>query len=74
MMKINYNPNQAYIPGHPYRIILIEGSWSGKANVLLNLIKYQQSDIGKIYLCMKDPFESKYELLINGKEKVGNKN
>ena len=47
MMKINYNPNQPYIPGHPYRIIIIEGSWSGKANVLLNLIKYQQPDIEK---------------------------
>ena len=74
MMKINYNSNQPYIPGHPYRIIIIEGSWSGKANVLLNLIKYQQPDIEKIYLYMKDPFESKYQLLINGREKAGIKN
>ena len=27
-------------------------------------------DIGKIYLFVKDPFESKYQLLINGREKV----
>ena len=44
---------------------------SGKTNVLLNLIKHQQPDINKIYLYIKDPFESKYQLLVNGKEKVG---
>ena len=49
MMKINYNANRPYIPDHPYRILIIEGSWSGKANVLLNLIKYQQPDVYKIY-------------------------
>ena len=39
--------------------------------MLLNLIKIQRSDIGKIYSCIKDPFESKYQLLINAAEKVG---
>ena len=39
----------------------------------MNLIKNQQSDIDKIYLYVKDPFASKYQLLINGREKVGNK-
>ena len=39
--------------------------------MLLNLIKYQRPDIDKIYLYVKDPFESKYQLLINGREKVG---
>ena len=39
--------------------------------MLLNLIKNQQPDIEKIYLCVKGPFESKYQLLINGIEKVG---
>ena len=43
---------------------------SGKTNVLLNLIKYQRQDIDKIYLYVKDPFESKNELLFNGGEKV----
>ena len=38
--------------------------------MVLNLIKLQRPDIGKIYLCVKDPFESKYQLLINGREKV----
>ena len=39
--------------------------------MLLNLIKHQGPDIGKIYFCVKDPFESKYQLLINRREKVG---
>ena len=34
-------------------------------------IWYQLSDIDKIYLYVKDPFESKYQLLINGREKEG---
>ena len=37
--------------------------------MLLNLIK-QQPDIDKIYLYIKDLFESKYQFLINGREKV----
>ena len=39
--------------------------------MLLKLIKNQQPDIDRIYLYIKDPFESKYQLLINGKERVG---
>ena len=41
--------------------------------MLLNLIKHQQPDIDNIYLYFKDPFESNYQLPINGK-KVGIKN
>ena len=44
-----------------FGILIIAGSESGKTNVLLNLIKHQQSDIYKIYLYVKDPFESKYQ-------------
>ena len=40
-------------------------------NVLLNLTKHQRPDIDKIYLYVKDPLELKYQLLINGREKVG---
>ena len=36
----------------------------------MNLIKHQRPDIDKIYLYVKDPFESKYKLLVNGREKV----
>ena len=39
--------------------------------MLLNLKKNKQPDIDKTYLYVKDPFESKYQLLINGRERVG---
>ena len=39
--------------------------------MLLNLIKHQPPDNDKIYLYVKDRFESKYQLLINEREKVG---
>ena len=39
--------------------------------MLLNLIKLQRPEIDKIYLYVKDPFESNYQLFINGREKVG---
>ena len=58
-----------YWSDHPYRTLIIDDSLLGKANVLLNLIKHQQPGIDKIYLYVKDPFESNYQLLINGKEK-----
>ena len=51
--------------------MIIGGSGSGKTNVLLNLIKNQRPDTDKIYLYVKDPFKSNYQLLINGREKVG---
>ena len=73
-VEINHNPNWPYIPDHPYRILVIGGSESGKTNVLLNLIKHQRPDIDKIYLYLKDSFESKYQLLISGREKVGIQN
>ena len=53
--------------------MIISASGSGKTNVLLNLIKNQQPDIDKMYLYPKDPFKPKYQLLTNGREKVGNK-
>ena len=34
-------------------------------------MKNQQPDIHKLYLYVKDPFESRYQLLINGRERVG---
>ena len=39
-------------------------------NALLNLIN-NQPDIDKIYLYAKDPYEAKYQYLINKREKVG---
>ena len=35
-VEINHIPTLPYIPDHPYRILIIGGSESGKANVLLN--------------------------------------
>ena len=37
----------------------------------MNLKKHQQPDIDKIYLYVKEPFESKCQFLINGREKIG---
>ena len=68
--KTEHNLKWPYIPDHPYRILIIEGSGSGKANALLNLI-YNQPDIVKIYLYAKDPYGAKYHYIINKREKVG---
>ena len=68
--KTKHNKNWPYIPDHPYRISIIGGSGSGKTNALLNLIE-NQPDIDKIYLYAKDPYEAKYQYLINKREGVG---
>ena len=68
--KTKHNPNCPYIPDHPYRILIIGGSGSGKTNALLNLINNQQ-DIDKIYLYAKDPYEYEYQYLIDKREGVG---
>ena len=65
-----HNKNWPYTPDHPYRIFIIGGSGSGKTNALLNLIN-NQPDIDKIYLYAKDPYEAKYQYLINKREGVG---
>ena len=62
-VEIDHNPNLPYILNH--EIVVIVGSGSGKANVLLNLTNHQRSDVDKIYLYIKYPFELKYQLLIN---------
>ena len=67
---IEHNSKSPYIPDHPYRILIVGGSGSGKTNALLNLIN-NQPDIDKIYLYAKDPYEKKYQYLINKREKVG---
>ena len=67
--KIKHNPNWPYISDHPYRILIIGGSGSGKTNALLNLIN-NQPDIDKIYLYAKDPYEDKYQFLINKRKSV----
>ena len=65
-----HNKKWPYIPDHPYRILMIGGSGSGKTNTLLNLIN-EQKDIDKMYLYAKDLSEAKYEHLIKNRENVG---
>ena len=67
---IEHNSKWSYIPDHPYRILIIGGSGSGKTNALLNLIN-NQPDIDNIYLYARYPYETKYQYLINKREKVG---
>ena len=69
-MEINQNLTWSYIPDHLYRILITDVSGSGKTNILLNLIKPQRPGVDKIYLYVKDPFESKLQMLINGREKA----
>ena len=59
--KAKHNSKWTYIPDHPYRILIIGGSGSGKTNALLNLIS-NQPDIDKVYLYAKDPYEAKYHM------------
>ena len=55
---------------HPYKILIIAGSESAKTDALLNLIN-NKLDIHKIYLYAKDPYEAKYQFLINKRESTG---
>ena len=68
--KTEHNQKRLYIPDHPYRKLIIGGSGSGKTNALLNLIN-NQLDIDKIYLYAKDPYETKYHVLIDKRESTG---
>ena len=65
-----HNEKWPYIPDHPYRILIIGGSGSGKTNTLLNLIN-EQHDIDKIYLYARDLNEPKYEILIKKRKDAG---
>ena len=43
-----HNPNWPEIPEHPYIILIVGCSGSGKTNALLNLIN-QETDINKFF-------------------------
>ena len=57
-------------PDHPFRILITGGSGSGKMNALLNLIN-NQPDIDEIYLYTNNPYEVKYQFLINKRKSTG---
>ena len=65
-----HNEKWPYILDHPYRILIIGGSGSGKTNTLPNLIN-EQNDIDKIYLYARDLNEPKYKILIKKREDAG---
>ena len=52
---------------HPYILLIIKGSASGKTISLFNPISHQ-SDTNKICLYAKHPYEAKYKLIINKKQ------
>ena len=62
-----HNLNCLQIPDHSCRMFIVGGSRSGKTNALLNLINHE-TDIDKISLYAKNPYEAKYILLINNCE------
>ena len=64
------NPNWSEIPDHPYRLLIIGGPRSEKANSLFNIINWQP-DNDKIYLYAKDPYKANYRFLIKKQESAG---
>ena len=56
--------NWPEIPDNSYRILMVEGSESGKTNALPNLINHAPN-IDKIYLCVKEPHLAKYQFSVN---------
>ena len=65
--KTEHNLKWSYILDHPCKTLIIGASGSGKTNALLNLIS-NQPDIDRTYLYAKDPYEAKYQFLINNRE------
>ena len=70
--KPKHSSKWPYIPDHPYRLLIVGGSGSGKTNALLNLLN-NQPDICKVYFYVKHPYEAKYKFLINKRESTGSK-
>ena len=60
-----HNANWPQILDHPYKILIIRGSGSCEINALLNNVISHQQDIDKIYLYLKDLYDTKYQLLIH---------
>ena len=67
--ETQHNKNWPYIPDHPYKILIIGVSGSGKTNALSDLINNQR-DKDKIYLYVKHFYDVKYQFLINKRESM----
>ena len=65
-----HNPNWPEVPDHSYKILIVSGFGSRKTNAGLNLINHEP-DIDKIFLYANDPYEAKYQLLINKRNSTG---
>ena len=65
-----HNEKLPYIPDHPYKILIIGSSGSGKTKALLNLIN-EQNNIDKICLYARDLSKPKYEYFIKTRENAG---
>ena len=65
-----HNEKWPYIPDHPYRILIIGGSGSGKTNTMLYLIN-EQNDIDKTYLYARDLNKPKYKVFIKKRKDAG---
>ena len=65
-----HNLNWPVIPDHPYKILTVEVSGSGKTNGLLNFLQHEPG-IDKICLYAKDLKETKYKVSINKRESAG---
>ena len=73
-VDINYNLSWSYTSDHPYRMLTVCGSGSGKTNVLLNLIKNQRLDIDEIYFYVKNPcklimIRKMWKIIVQSKKK-----
>ena len=58
-----HNPKSFSISNHVYKILITDGSGSGKTNASINLRNYLL-DIDKICLYANDLFETKQQLVI----------
>ena len=62
--KTKHNQKWSYIPDHPYRVLIIRGSESGKTNALLNLINNQPDIYQKYYRQKIEYFNCFYYMII----------